>query len=45
MKHFASIEDIRNAEVLELAEVPEIPESTAKQIYDFFHEVKQIEEE
>jgi excinuclease ABC subunit C len=45
MKHFASIEDIRNAEVSELAEVPEIPESTARQIYDFFHEVKQIEEE
>jgi excinuclease ABC subunit C len=45
MKHFSSIEDIRNADVSELAEVPDIPETAAQQIYDFFHSVKQIEEE
>jgi excinuclease ABC subunit C len=37
MRSFKSIEDIRNASVEELARVPEIPENTARQIYDFFH--------
>ena len=37
MRNFQSIEDIRNATVEELAAVPEIPESTALQIYEFFH--------
>ena len=37
MRNFKSIEDIRNASVEELSQVPEIPESTARQIYDFFH--------
>ncbi len=37
MKNFASIEDIKNASVEELSRVPEIPENTAQQIYDFFH--------
>ncbi len=37
MKAFKSIEDIRNATVEELKKVPEIPESTARQIYDYFH--------
>ncbi len=40
MRNFASIEDIRNASVEELAKVPEIPENTAQQIYDFFHKEK-----
>ena len=40
MRNFASIEDIRNASVEELAKVPEIPENTAQQIYDFFHKDK-----
>ena len=38
MKHFKSIEDIRNADVETLMEVPEIPASQAKVIYDFFHQ-------
>jgi excinuclease ABC subunit C len=37
MKNFASIEDIKNASVEELSQVPEIPESTALQIYEYFH--------
>lgn len=37
MRHFKSIEDIKNAEVSQLCEVPEIPEQIAGQIYDFFH--------
>ncbi|WP_022766698.1 excinuclease ABC subunit UvrC [Butyrivibrio sp. XPD2006] len=37
MKAFKSIEDIRQSSVEELAAVPEIPLSTAQQIYDFFH--------
>ncbi len=36
MRHFKSIEDIKNAEVAGLCEVPEIPEHIACQIYDFF---------
>ncbi|MCM1175405.1 MAG: excinuclease ABC subunit UvrC [Blautia sp.] len=37
MRHFKSIEEIRNAEAAKLCEVPEIPEHIAGQIYDFFH--------
>ena len=37
MRSFKSIEDIKNASVEELMKVPEIPEKTARQIYDFFH--------
>lgn len=37
MKAFKSIEDIRQSSVEDLAAVPEIPLSTARQIYDFFH--------
>lgn len=37
MRHFKSIEEIKNAEVGQLCEVPEIPEHIAGQIYDFFH--------
>ena len=39
MKAFKSIEDIRNASVEELSQVPEIPEATARQIFQFFHEM------
>jgi excinuclease ABC subunit C len=38
MKHFGSIQEIREASVEKLAEVPEIPENIAKQIYNFFHQ-------
>lgn len=38
MRYFKSIEDIRNAEVEELKQVPEISESQAEEIYRFFHE-------
>ncbi|MDE6661950.1 MAG: excinuclease ABC subunit UvrC [Lachnospiraceae bacterium] len=37
MKHFKSIDEIKNAEVEQLCEVPEIPEHIARQVYDFFH--------
>lgn len=37
MRHFKSIEEIKNAEAAQLCEVPEIPEHIAGQIYDFFH--------
>lgn len=37
MKHFASMEDIRNASVETLQEVPQIPANIAKEIYSFFH--------
>ena len=37
MRRFKSIEEIKNAEVEQLCEVPEIPEHIAGQIYDFFH--------
>lgn len=38
MKHFKSIEEIKNAEVTELCAVSEIPEHIGQKIYDFFHE-------
>ena len=38
MKHFKSIDEIKNASVEQLCEVPEIPEHIANQIYEFFHE-------
>lgn len=37
IKHFKDIDSIRNAELEELAKVPEIPESVAGYIYNFFH--------
>ncbi|MDE6748240.1 MAG: excinuclease ABC subunit UvrC [Lachnospiraceae bacterium] len=37
MKYFKSIDEIKNAEVEKLCEVPEIPEHIARQVYDFFH--------
>ena len=38
MRHFKSLEDIKNAGVEELKKVPEISESQAEEIYRFFHE-------
>ena len=38
MRHFGSIQEIREASVEKLCEVPEIPEHIGKQIYDFFRE-------
>lgn len=37
MRRFKSLEEIKNAEVEELAEVPEIPRNVAEDIYCFFH--------
>lgn len=37
MRHFGSINEIREASVEKLCEVPEIPEHIGRQIYDFFH--------
>lgn len=36
MRHFKSLEEIKQAEVSALAEVPEIPEHIAREIYSFF---------
>ncbi len=38
MKHFQSVENIKNASVSELSELEGIPESVARAIYSFFHE-------
>lgn len=37
MRHFGSINEIKEASVEKLCEVPEIPEHIGRQIYDFFH--------
>lgn len=37
LKHFKDVEAIKNATIEELVKVKEIPESTARYIYDFFH--------
>ncbi|MBO5284216.1 MAG: excinuclease ABC subunit UvrC [Lachnospiraceae bacterium] len=37
MRHFKSLEEIREADVERLMEVPEIPRSVAEEIYRFFH--------
>lgn len=36
MRHFKSMEDVKNASVEELCEIPEIPVHIAEGIYDFF---------
>ena len=41
MRHFKSIDDIRNAEVSQLSEVDEIPVNIAEEIYAFFHGKKE----
>lgn len=41
MRHFKSMEDIRNAEVEELMQVPEIPRNIAEEIYVFFRKDKE----
>ena len=37
MRHFKSIDEIREADVGELSSIPEIPEKAAMEIYNFFH--------
>lgn len=37
MKHYASIEEIKNASVEELKILPSMNEKTAKEVYSFFH--------
>ncbi len=37
MRHFKSIEEIKKADAVELARVPEIPAHIAEEIYSFFH--------
>ena len=37
MRHFRSIEEIRDADAETLAQVPEIPRNVAEDIYLFFH--------
>jgi excinuclease ABC subunit C len=41
MRHFKSIEDIKNASFEELAKVPDINEKVARQIFDYFNPTKQ----
>ncbi|MBE5860368.1 MAG: excinuclease ABC subunit UvrC [Butyrivibrio sp.] len=36
MKHFGSIEDIKNANIDELSKIPEITPNAAREIYEFF---------
>lgn len=38
MRHFASLEELRQAEVEKLCEIPELNERCAETIYKFFHE-------
>ena len=38
MRRFDSLEELQNASVEQLCEIPEIPERCAIQIYNFFHE-------
>lgn len=38
MKHFQSLEEIKNAEVEELLKLPSMNEKSAKSVYNFFHE-------
>lgn len=38
MRHFASLEELRQAEVEKLCEIPELNERCAEAIYKFFHE-------
>lgn len=45
MRHFGSINEIREASVEKLCEVPEIPERIGRQIYDFFHGEKEARAE
>lgn len=42
MRHFASVEELREATPEKIAEVPEIPENQAKAIYEFFHKEAKI---
>lgn len=37
MKHFTSLDDIRNASVEELKQLPSMDEKSAKEVYTFFH--------
>lgn len=37
MKHYASIEEIKNASIEELKTLPSMNEKSAKQVYSFFH--------
>ena len=37
MRHFKSIDEIKNATVERLCEIPEIPQAAAEEIYAFFH--------
>lgn len=41
MRHFGSINEIREASAEKLCEVPEIPEHIGRQIFAFFHEEKE----
>ena len=37
MRHFDSLEDIRQAEIEQLLEIPEMNEAAARSVYQFFH--------
>ena len=37
MKHFASLDEIKNATVEDLKKIPSMNEKSAKEVYSFFH--------
>ena len=41
MRHFKSIDEMKNATVEQFSAIPEIPENIARGIYDFFHTEKE----
>jgi excinuclease ABC subunit C len=43
MKHFQNLEEIRQADLTRLLEVPSVNERAAKSIYEFFHEKRKEE--
>ena len=43
MRRFQSIEEIRQAKVETLAQLPEIPLSVAEGIYQFFHQKEEMD--
>ena len=43
MKYFESIEDVKNASLEELVEVPSMDKRSAQSVFDFFHREEQRE--
>ena len=41
MKHYPGIEELKNAEIEELRQLPAMNERAAKSVYDFFHKAEE----